>query len=127
MTRNKGFKRRVRERMEQTGENYTTAARALRDAPNERNAMYTDQDKTAALEVLELAHGYALTGMIIPMRLALTDCKLAADSAPAKLAKACVDAEIKTDDLSASGKPTMEGYQAALSRAIDRALRGDWP
>lgn len=76
------------------------------------------QDDTV-LEMLELAHGYALLGSIFPMRKAAAECGVSRESDIWDAANAALDAQLKLRLGERPEKPSMQDYEAALSAAID--------
>lgn len=69
--------------------------------------------RKTVLDLLEVAHGYAILGSIWPMRKAAVECNIERSSEAWKAADAIVRAECPTDC-----KPSIDEYELALSRAV---------
>lgn len=91
--------------------------------------MITDETKEMVVDLLEVAHGFAILGSIMPVRQAANACDLHRDSEAVRLAHACIDAEIPTASIeeTPARKPALSVYAEAIERAIDRAKQGRWP
>lgn len=83
----------------------------------------TPTERHALVGLLELAHGHALLGSIIPMRQARFELNLPAESKIFLLATQ----ELKKQLGAIVDKPTADEYKDALGTLIDRILRESVP
>lgn len=90
---------------------------------------FTDADKELALDALEIAHGFACLGSIMPMKQTRHACELEVASPAWYLACSTLDRELGAMGFAfgSDKKPAPAQYAEALVRAIERAQNGDWP
>ncbi len=84
----------------------------------------TKRERAQVVELLELAHGYAILGSIMPFRTACIELDLKG-SEVAQSAAAIVDRARTL--LVLPPKPTPERYRDALAMALERVENGKWP
>lgn len=80
--------------------------------------------RVKVVELLEVAHGYAIAGSIMPFRTACIELDLKG-SEVAQSAAAIVDRARTL--LVLPPKPTPERYRDALAMALERVENGKWP
>lgn len=79
--------------------------------------------RAQVVELLELAHGYALLGSIMPFKTACVELNLIGSDA-AKAAAAAIDRA--RDEAGLPAKPNPRAYCEAIATALERVEKGDW-
>lgn len=90
----------------------------------------TPSQREQIVELLELSHGYALLGSIMPFKTACVELGLVASEVAREAAEVIDRARNELRELRGelwvSDKPTKERYTEAIGMALERVEAGDW-
>lgn len=84
----------------------------------------TDVQRSQVVELLELAHGYALLGSCMPFRTACIELDVRGSEASVAAGEA-IDRARK--EMGLPDKPAAEKYREAIGVALERVENGTWP
>lgn len=83
----------------------------------------TPGERELVVELLELSHGYAILGSIIPFKTACAELGLVATPIAREAAEVIDRARV---EMKLAEKPQREQYRDAIGLALERVIAGDW-
>jgi hypothetical protein len=84
----------------------------------------TKKERAQVVELLELAHGYAILRSAMPFRSACVELGHHGDDV-SKAAGSLIDKA--RDEMRLDAKPKAPDYEKAIGLALDRVEQGEWP